>query len=235
MAPEIFRPSEPDASSHGNLQEDIARLAWLDSDRVAFVLLEAARLAADPEIATFARSPRAALARLIREATDYNNEVFEKHWPLIAAQLATTALPGWLPRGTRACAPSAFVTKLRVSTDECKFAVFPVENHGAAFSIPAAFPRWHQPLADLVGARRAILLAILAVPATSEGLRKQTDLSDAALQHHLKIMRRAGLIHRDKGRNAVWSLTLAGTHLLQAAAFDGREHRWPIDASPARS
>jgi DNA-binding transcriptional ArsR family regulator len=76
------------------------------------------------------------------------------------------------------------------------------------------------PLSALVGRTRASLLAILAVPGTTQ-LAERLELSPAAVSQHLKILKDAALVsaHR-RGRMVLYQRTPAATTLLEAIPSD---------------
>jgi DNA-binding transcriptional ArsR family regulator len=74
-------------------------------------------------------------------------------------------------------------------------------------------------LADLLGRRRAALLA--ALPATTQELSRHHAASPAGVSEHLAVLRRAGLIAgRREGRTVRYARTPAGESLLTATATD---------------
>jgi DNA-binding transcriptional ArsR family regulator len=80
-------------------------------------------------------------------------------------------------------------------------------------------PAEHAPdaLADLLGRRRAALLA--ALPATTQELARAHAASAAGVSEHLSVLRRAGLIRgRRAGREVLYARTEAGDALVRSAA-----------------
>ncbi len=80
-------------------------------------------------------------------------------------------------------------------------------------------PAEHAPdaLADLLGRRRAMLLA--ALPATTQELARAHAASPAGVSEHLSVLRRAGLVAgRREGRTVRYARTPAGDALVRAAS-----------------
>jgi DNA-binding transcriptional ArsR family regulator len=76
------------------------------------------------------------------------------------------------------------------------------------------------PLSALVGRTRASLLAILAVPGTTQ-LAERLELSPAAVSQHLKILKDAALVSAHcRGRMVLYQRTPAATTLLEAIPSD---------------
>ena len=72
-------------------------------------------------------------------------------------------------------------------------------------------------LADLLGRRRAMLLA--ALPATTQELARAHAASPAGVSEHLSVLRRAGLVAgRREGRTVRYARTPAGDALVRAAS-----------------
>ena len=73
-------------------------------------------------------------------------------------------------------------------------------------------------LADLLGRRRAGILAGLAEPATTQELSRRLAASPAGVSEHLAVLRRAGLVSgRREGREVRYARTPAGDELIAAA------------------
>ncbi len=73
-------------------------------------------------------------------------------------------------------------------------------------------------LADLLGRRRAGILAGLTGPATTQELARRLAASPAGVSEHLAVLRRAGLVTgRREGREVRYARTAAGDALLEAA------------------
>jgi DNA-binding transcriptional ArsR family regulator len=73
-------------------------------------------------------------------------------------------------------------------------------------------------LADLLGRRRAGILAGLTAPATTQELARRLAASPAGVSEHLTVLRRAGLISgRREGREVRYARTAAGEALLEAS------------------
>jgi DNA-binding transcriptional ArsR family regulator len=73
-------------------------------------------------------------------------------------------------------------------------------------------------LGDLLGARRAAILAGLARPATTQELAQRLAASPAGVSEHLSVLRRAGLVAgRREGRTVRYARTPAGDALVDAA------------------
>jgi DNA-binding transcriptional ArsR family regulator len=74
-------------------------------------------------------------------------------------------------------------------------------------------------LAELLGRRRAGILAALAEPATTQELARRLAASAAGVSEHLSILRRAGLVAgRREWRAVRYARTPAGDALVRAAA-----------------
>ncbi len=72
------------------------------------------------------------------------------------------------------------------------------------------------PLARLLGARRALLLRALATPGTTSRLARQLALSPASVSEHLGVLRDAGLVRGQRtGRVVQYSRTLLGDRLAR--------------------
>jgi DNA-binding transcriptional ArsR family regulator len=77
-------------------------------------------------------------------------------------------------------------------------------------------------LADLVGRRRARILAALAAEATTSELARRLAASPAGVSEHLGVLRRAGLVRaRREGRAVLYSRTAIGDVLTAPASFPG--------------
>ncbi len=75
-------------------------------------------------------------------------------------------------------------------------------------------------LADLLGRRRAGILAGLAEPATTQELARRLAASPAGVSEHLAVLRRAGLVSgRREGREVRYARTAAGDELIAAAGL----------------
>ena len=73
-------------------------------------------------------------------------------------------------------------------------------------------------LADLLGRRRAAILATLGTPATTSDLARRLGASPAGVNEHLGILRRAGLVQAARdGRRVLYSRTPSGDALLRNA------------------
>jgi DNA-binding transcriptional ArsR family regulator len=73
-------------------------------------------------------------------------------------------------------------------------------------------------LADLLGRRRAAVLAGLADAATTQELARRLAASPAGVSEHLSVLRRAGLISgRREGRAVRYARTPAGDALVRSA------------------
>jgi DNA-binding transcriptional ArsR family regulator len=74
-------------------------------------------------------------------------------------------------------------------------------------------------LSDLLGRRRAQILAELAVPASTGQLATRLRASPAGVSEHLSVLRRAGLVTgRRAGREVLYARTEAGDALVRSAA-----------------
>jgi DNA-binding transcriptional ArsR family regulator len=74
-------------------------------------------------------------------------------------------------------------------------------------------------LDDLLGRRRAAILAGLAAPATTQELARRLAASPAGVSEHLAVLRRAGLVAgRRDGRGVRYARTAAGDALVRATA-----------------
>lgn len=77
-----------------------------------------------------------------------------------------------------------------------------------------ADPHTTDPLADLLGHRRARLLAMLTEPASTGQLARATGWSPGGVNTHLRVLRRAGLVTRRRaGREVLYSRTATGEAL----------------------
>jgi DNA-binding transcriptional ArsR family regulator len=75
-------------------------------------------------------------------------------------------------------------------------------------------------LAEMLGEKRAVILAQLATPATTSGLCDLLELAPATIADHLKILHRLGLIDRTRvGRYVYYRRSSTGDRL--AAVFEG--------------
>jgi DNA-binding transcriptional ArsR family regulator len=73
-------------------------------------------------------------------------------------------------------------------------------------------------LADLLGRRRARILAALESPASTQELARRLAASPAGVSEHLGVLRRAGLVAgRRDGRTVRYARTRAGDALVRAA------------------
>lgn len=73
-------------------------------------------------------------------------------------------------------------------------------------------------LADLLGRRRAAILATLGTPAATSDLAQRLGASPAGVNEHLGILRRAGLVQAARdGRRVLYSRTPVGDALLRNA------------------
>ena len=89
--------------------------------------------------------------------------------------------------------------------------------HGVA-TLWAPQERPADALADLLGRRRAGILAGLAEPATTQELSRRLAASPAGVSEHLAVLRRAGLVSsRREGRGVRYARTPAGDELIAAA------------------
>jgi DNA-binding transcriptional ArsR family regulator len=71
-----------------------------------------------------------------------------------------------------------------------------------------------EPLARLLGATRATLLASLAEPASTTALARRHQLSQATVSEHLGVLERAGLLaRRRQGRTVLYRHTVIGAAL----------------------
>jgi hypothetical protein len=74
-----------------------------------------------------------------------------------------------------------------------------------------------QALADLIGARRATILAGLEREASTTTIARRLGASPASISEHLTVLRRAGLLRtRRQGREVLYARTPAANTLLQA-------------------
>ena len=75
-----------------------------------------------------------------------------------------------------------------------------------------------QALADLLGARRATILASLDREASTTTIARRLKTSAASISEHLGVLRRSGLVRaRRQGREVLYTRTPAANILLQAA------------------
>jgi len=78
-------------------------------------------------------------------------------------------------------------------------------------------------LDDLLGARRATILAALGRPSSTQELAQRLRASPAGVSAHLGVLRRAGLVAgRREGRHVLYGRTRAGDALLRAAGATPR-------------
>ena len=201
-----------------DLHEDLARLASADTDDIREALCVARPENLPDGLRSGIGEPRRALALLIREVADYSNHVFSRHWPLLRSQLVATPMPKLSEPVDARLLPSAFTTDVRRLDDgEARIVVFPLSEPAAGFSVPTQFRRWEQPLADLLGARRAVMLLVLEDPASTDQVAAAMHLTEPAAAHHLKVLRRAGLVERTAPRRGSWRRTDVGTRLVRSA------------------
>ena len=74
-------------------------------------------------------------------------------------------------------------------------------------------------LAELLGARRARILALLDREASTTALARRLHASPAGVSEHLGVLRRAGLVRgRRDGRTVLYARTAAGDALLRGAS-----------------
>jgi DNA-binding transcriptional ArsR family regulator len=89
-------------------------------------------------------------------------------------------------------------------------------------------------VADLLGRRRATLLAKLDLPPSTTQVARDLGLSAASVSEHLSVLRRCGLVAaRRSGRSVLYQRTLLGTELLGAAApadHSARTESWSYRA-----
>ena len=92
--------------------------------------------------------------------------------------------------------------------------VYTPRGLGTLWAPPADGDR--EALADLLGRRRAAILATLGTPAATNDLAARLGASPAGVNEHLGVLRRAGLVRavRD-GRRVLYSRTPAGDALLR--------------------
>ena len=77
-------------------------------------------------------------------------------------------------------------------------------------------------LADLLGRRRARILASLAAEATTSDLARRLAASPPGVSEHLGVLRRAGLVRaRREGRAVLYSRTAMGDVLTAPASSPG--------------
>ncbi|WP_460515113.1 ArsR/SmtB family transcription factor [Flindersiella endophytica] len=102
---------------------------------------------------------------------------------------------------------------LGVQLHDARAAVFcyPAGGVGA----PAADRNQAAAVADLLGASRAALLRDLDEPRSTGDLSRRHVLAPATVSHHLGVMLRAGLVHRDRsGRVVYYRRSLRGDALV---------------------
>jgi DNA-binding transcriptional ArsR family regulator len=93
--------------------------------------------------------------------------------------------------------------------------VYAPRGVGELWAPPAAVA--HGALAELLGARRARILAALDRPASTLELARRLSASPAGVSEHLGVLRRAGLVAgRRVGRQVLYRRTGAGDALLRA-------------------
>jgi DNA-binding transcriptional ArsR family regulator len=94
--------------------------------------------------------------------------------------------------------------------------VYPPRGVGLLWERQGAAP---DALSDLLGRRRAQLLAELAAPATTQELALRLAASPAGVSEHLGILRRAGLVEgRREGRTVRYERTRMGDDLVGSRA-----------------
>lgn len=82
-------------------------------------------------------------------------------------------------------------------------------------------PDQADPLAALLGRKRAVLLAALSLPATTTQLARQLNVSPATVSEHLKILKASGLVDAQRhGKVVLYQRTQAAGALLAAAGPD---------------
>jgi DNA-binding transcriptional ArsR family regulator len=75
-----------------------------------------------------------------------------------------------------------------------------------------------EPLAALLGRRRAAILTALRAPAATTELAERLGASPAGVSEHLGILRRAGLVRAERdGRRVLYARTAVGEALLRGA------------------
>ena len=79
-------------------------------------------------------------------------------------------------------------------------------------------------LSRLIGVGRARVLAQLSTPATPTQIAATLNITPSAVNQQLRVLRDAGLVHRDRiGQPVVYSLTTAGSALLHPKRTSHRE------------
>lgn len=102
--------------------------------------------------------------------------------------------------------------------------VYPAARLGSLLHDPDPTPG--KELADLIGPTRAAILRDIRHGRTTTELAKQTGVSLATASEHATVLRRAGLVHTQRDRQAVLhTLTPLGTALVAATA----NQRAPVD------
>ena len=92
--------------------------------------------------------------------------------------------------------------------------VYTPRGLGTLWAPPADGDR--EALADLLGRRRAAILATLGTPAATSDLAARLGASPAGVNEHLGVLRRAGLVRAARdGRRVLYSRTPAGDALLR--------------------
>ena len=73
-------------------------------------------------------------------------------------------------------------------------------------------------LDELLGARRARILALVEREQSTTGLAARLEASPAGVSEHLAVLRRAGLVRsRRQGREVLYGRTAAGDALVRGA------------------
>lgn len=110
--------------------------------------------------------------------------------------------------------PSMFTVRVSTPIDDDlpPTVMYPARGQGAMWS------RSTQPepdaVSDLLGRTRSILLAALGEPASSTDLALRLDVSTSAINQHLRVMERAGLLNRARyGRAVLYYRSAAGDAL----------------------
>lgn len=97
--------------------------------------------------------------------------------------------------------------------------LYPPIGVGDLWAPRAAAPDAAAALAPLLGARRAVVLDALALPASTLELSRRLGLPASSVSEHLAVLRDAGLVHGSRdGREVRYARTAAGDTLVAAPA-----------------
>ncbi|MBM2618874.1 winged helix-turn-helix transcriptional regulator [Actinoplanes sp. LDG1-06] len=124
--------------------------------------------------------------------------------------------------------PSMFVSRVSTPADDDlpPTIVYPARGQGAMWS--AAEHPDAGAVRDLLGAVRAGLLGALGEPTSSTELALRLDVSTSAVNQHLRVMERAGLLNRTRyGRSVLYYRSDLGEALTRNGPPSGGERAVP--------